>query len=324
MRMLPTASHWGSSAMVQRVIRSNRVKSVPATPLYASLDVFLLDGKVKRLSNHTILFYKRHLTRFFRWSEEHGVTTVEAISPAILRTYLALLQDRGLTDTSLHAAARALRSWLNFCVNEEFVATSAMEKIRMPRLDRRILPSFTKEDVKRLLDTCATSRERALVVVLLDTGVRISECAALTVGDIEIKTGTVRIRQGKGGKDRVVYLGNRALRTLSRYFMDYGIQTSSEKDPVWIVDSGEGRLTDSGLRQILSRLGRRAGVQHCHPHTFRRTFALWSLRAGMSLFHLQRLMGHADIAILRQYLALVDDDLHAAHQQYGAVDHLLP
>ena len=71
---------------------------------------------------------------------------------------------------------------------------------------------------------------------------------------------------------------------------------------------------------MLERLGNRAGVEHCHPHTFRRTFALWSLRSGMSLYHLQRLMGHEDIAVLRQYLALVDTDLKSAHEKYGAVD----
>jgi integrase/recombinase XerD len=72
----------------------------------------------------------------------------------------------------------------------------------------------------------------------------------------------------------------------------------------------------------LKRLGKRAGVEHCHPHTFRRTFALWSLRAGMSIYHLQRLMGHADITVLRQYLDLVTEDVQAAHQAAGIVDKL--
>ena len=74
---------------------------------------------------------------------------------------------------------------------------------------------------------------------------------------------------------------------------------------------------------LLRRLGQAACVAHCHPHTFRRTFALWSLRAGMNIYALQRMMGHADLQILRRYLALIDDDLRQAHDKHGAVDHVL-
>ena len=81
-------------------------------------------------------------------------------------------------------------------------------------------------------------------------------------------------------------------------------------------------MTDSGLRQLLERIGLRAGVAHCHPHTFRRTFALWSLRNGMSIFHLQRLMGHADVTMLRRYLDLLHAGLQTAHAEHGVVDHM--
>ena len=74
---------------------------------------------------------------------------------------------------------------------------------------------------------------------------------------------------------------------------------------------------------MLKRLGVKARVEHCHPHTFRRTFALWSLRSGMNIYALQQIMGHSDLQVLRQYLALVEDDLHDAHQKHGAVDNML-
>lgn len=79
-------------------------------------------------------------------------------------------------------------------------------------------------------------------------------------------------------------------------------------------------MTIRGLQRLLYRLGQRAQVKNCHPHTFRRTFALWSLRSGMNIYALQKLMGHADLNILRRYLALVEDDLRLAHQEHGAVD----
>ncbi len=83
------------------------------------------------------------------------------------------------------------------------------------------------------------------------------------------------------------------------------------------------RYTVDGVQSMLARLGERAGVAHCHPHTFRRTFALWSLRAGMNIYALQRLMGHTDLTMLRRYLALVETDLAQAHREHGAVDSTL-
>lgn len=92
---------------------------------------------------------------------------------------------------------------------------------------------------------------------------------------------------------------------------------------MWLSTTRQRRLTISGVQQLLRRLGRAAGVENCSPHTFRRTFAIWSLRNGMNLFRLARLMGHRDISVLRQYLYLLKEDLRAAHAQYGSVDRLL-
>jgi site-specific recombinase XerD len=129
------------------------------------------------------------------------------------------------------------------------------------------------------------------------------------------------VRQGKGRKDRTTYLGARARKHMLRYYLDCG--APSPHGPVWRNERTGERLTTSGLRRLLLRLGEATSVPHCAPHTFRRTFALWSLRSGMSIYHLQRLMGHEDITVLRQYLALVDDDIAGAHARYGAVDNML-
>ena len=106
-----------------------------------------------------------------------------------------------------------------------------------------------------------------------------------------------------------------------RYYLQRG--TPGEKDAIWLTEREQTRLTQSGLNQLLQRLGKKAGVKDCKPHTFRRTFALWSLRNGMNIYALARIMGHTDIAILRQYLALVEGDAKAAHDQHGAVDNML-
>ena len=100
----------------------------------------------------------------------------------------------------------------------------------------------------------------------------------------------------------------------------YGRQPVTPDDAVWRTLDSDTRLTYFGLRSLLQKLGKKAGVKPCNPHRFRRTFALLALRNGMNVYALQRIMGHSDLTVLRRYLALVDDDLLEAHQQFGAVD----
>jgi len=140
------------------------------------------------------------------------------------------------------------------------------------------------------------------------------------VGDANIATGAITIRQGKGKKDRVAFLGSKARKTLTKYLLER--QAREPKSPLWLSERGDA-LTTWGLRQLLERLGTRADVRPCSPHTFRRTCALWSLRAGMSIYHLQSMLGHSDLSVLRKYLALVEGDLEEAHKNHGAVDHML-
>lgn len=285
-----------------------------------SYQMFLLDCKIRRLSPRTIEFYNCQILPFLRWCSQRQIVSVAAVMPAHIRAYLAEKLECNLSDYTLHAIARSLRAYLNFCVREELLQVSPMKKVSMPKVERRILPSFEAGDIDKLMRVCTESRDRALIMFLLDTGCRAMELVNLNGGDVDVLSGIVNIRKGKGAKDRTVYLGSNSRKALRRYYLERGRPGSNE--PIWRNARTATRLTDSGLRQLLERLGKAAGIEHCHPHTFRRTFALWSLRNGMSLYHLQRLMGHEDIVVLRQYLALVEADLQGAHAQYGTVDNM--
>jgi len=146
---------------------------------------------------------------------------------------------------------------------------------------------------------------------------------------VDLRSGAVRVIHGKGGRDRTCYLGAKARQALVKYLrarprmLLSGASAPVYTGALWLsVNTGQA-LTACGLAQVLQRLGERAGVAHCHPHTFRRTCALWSLRAGMSVYHLQAIMGHSDLETLRRYLALVESDAEEAHRRFGAVDNML-
>ena len=262
------------------------------TRLDSQAESFLLDGQARGLAAGTLRFYGEKLRAFVGYLQGEGIEAADAITPGHIRRYLAAMQERGLKANTVHAHARAIRSFCNFLTAEGEMPESPMRRVKMPRTGKEILPAFTAQDVQDLLEACLNSRDKAIVLCLLDTGVRAREFLALNLGDVDLATGAVQVRQGKGGKGRVVYLGAKSRQMLQRYLRrrqdaDHLTVTSA----LWTTRSGN-RLRLSGLRQVLRRLGERSGV-HCHPHRFRRTFALWSLRAGMDVYSLQRLMGHA-------------------------------
>lgn len=289
-----------------------------STPIADVLELHELDCRARRLAPATLQFYAARLRPFLAFCEAQNAHTIGDLSPALIRPYLAGLQARGLAAHTIHGHARAVRTLCLFLVREGLLQVSPMAAVRMPQLPKRVLPALSVEDARALLGACETERDATIVLFLLDTGLRAAELVALDGADVDLTAGLVHVRLGKGSKDRIAYFGARTAKQLRRYYLDAGRPGPNEA--VFRSERTAQRLTTNGLRQMLQRLRGRAAVPYCTPHTFRRSFALWSLRSGMSIYHLQRLMGHEDITTLRRYLALVDDDLRAAHARYGAVD----
>ena len=133
-------------------------------------------------------------------------------------------------------------------------------------------------------------------------------------------SGTVTVNLGKGGKDRITYIGVKTLKLLTRYHFQRG--KPAGKEAIFVSQTSGDRLTVYGLAQVMERLRDATKVEICTCHTFRRTFAISCLRNGMNIYVLARLMGHVDIVILKQYLDIIADDLKTAHQKYGVVDNM--
>ena len=203
-----------------------------------------------------------------------------------------------------------------------------MRRVAMPRLEQRIPEPFTIEDIRKLLAACDRrtprgARDYALVLVALDSGLRLAELASLKVGDIDMHTGVVSVI-GKGRKQRQAVVGAKARAALLKMQALCG---SNPGEGLWPAFNWRGErtgyLTRHGVQLAFVRLGRKAGVAPCGPHRFRRTFALWSLRHGMDLHSLRLLMGHSDLTVLTRYLKLAGEDLQRAHKQHSPVDRLL-
>ena len=289
------------------------------------IESFLVDRKAQGLSIDTVLFYKKKLNYFAKFCESQALTQVGQLTPDLLRRYLLGLSD-GHNPGGVHACFRTLRTLLLWVAQEEIMPLdwrNPIHKVKAPKLPNELLEPITLEDVNALVATCKYSfsgtRDKAMVLGLLDTGARAQEFLNLNLEDVEMATGAVVIRQGKGRKPRMVFLGRKTLRAIRAYFR-FRRDTISA---LWVSVHGE-RMTYTALRGLLRRRAQLAGLKEIPtPHDFRRAFALVMLRNGVDVFSLQKLMGHADLQVLRRYLAQTDQDVQTAHMRGSPVDHNL-
>jgi len=294
------------------------------TPLGLAEESFYLDHEIRHCTDKTMEGYRHDLAVIVRWLEDHEVVEPRQITAHHIRLFLHEVDSRNVSGYTLHRYARVIRAFCNFMVREDLIERSPMAKVGMPRLPKELLPAFTVDEMQRLLAAAEQGRcpvrDTAVLLTLLDTGCRSAEFLALTLGDLDLTTGQVTVIQGKGRKDRTTYLGVRARAAVVQYLKQRKRRDSRES--LWLTEADKP-LTKAGLRMLLDRLAKRANLTDVHPHKFRRTFALWSLRAGMNIYCLQALMGHSSLGILQRYLALVEADLEKQHREHGAVDSML-
>ena len=161
-------------------------------------------------------------------------------------------------------------------------------------------------------------RNRLIILILLDTGVRVGELARLNVDDLNMETCEVLVRPFRSSiksRPRTVYIGKRTQKELWKYLLG---REKIKNDPLLLSVSGR-RMSADGIKHLIRRVSIRAGVP-AHPHAFRHTFAIEYLRNNGDIFTLQRLMGHSTLEMVRHYLALANTDMEAAHRRASPVD----
>lgn len=276
---------------------------------------FYLSRQAIRVSPRTLGFYSEKLTKFISWLDAQSLTDPADLSAKHIRQFVSTLAERSLSDWTLHGYARAIKTFVRFLYDEKYIHTPI--KIDMPRIKKHRLPMLDAIEVERLLSYCSI-RERAIIMFLVDTGIRISEAISLNCGDVDMKTGRVRVYNGKGGKSRIVVAGANARRALLAY--QRTIEYTSSTDPLFQTITST-QFTKDGLSQVFLRLSKRSGI-HFSAHALRRTFCILSLRAGMSPLVVQDLMGHADLTMTKHYAQMIDDDLIQSHKEFSPIDNL--
>lgn len=269
--------------------------------LYAG--TMLTEGKSKK----TVAGYIRLLRKF---REQVGKNFRE-INSFDVRIWIAEMQKH-VSARSCENYRAYLSAFFRWMSVEDLTQTNIMEKIKPIRYTEEVRHPFSEAEIDAMRTGCETLRDRAMLEVLLSSGIRISELCALDKEDIDFNTNTLTVRHGKGGKQRTTYITDVCKVHLLKY-----LESRSDSNPAVFVQRYGNRHTKNSAENDLHRIGSRSGVTDVHPHRCRRTFATNMYKRGMDIRTIQRLMGHSDINTTMVYVTATDQKIQSEYRRFA-------
>ncbi len=315
--------------------------------LSQAIEGFVLEKQAQRLSARTLENYLRAFRKFSDFLGEDlplceitpdqvrrfmiDLGTVPRSPDGVAPRSARILSKK--TQLNIHVALSSLWTW---AVAEDIADQHVMRNVPRPRPETRAVNPFTEQDIRALLEACDYSnvytrpskracnntrptalRDRAIILLLLDTGMRASELCELTLQAVDLKNRRTRVF-GKGSKERILRFSPTTGRALWRYINQHR-QDAPASAPLFITRGGTP-YNRGALRLLTKRLGERAGVPDCHPHRFRHTFAIQFLRNnGTNIFALQAALGHTSLDMVKKYLSIIQADLDTAYETASPV-----
>ena len=284
-----------------------------------SIDGFLAHlGGIRNLAENTRRAYRGDLVAFLDWTRREGVAPL-SITHRDLRAYLSELARAGYSSRTVARHLSALRGLYRWMLREGRCASAAVAALSSPKLARTLPRTMSDEDAGRLLATCGGEgpvdlRDRAFLELLYATGARVSEAAGLSLGDLDLAQGQVRLF-GKGSKERLVPLYRTAVERLARYLADGRPRLVRPGRPVeaLFVSTRGNPMSADALRTVFERRVAEAGLDPAlTPHAMRHTFATELLGGGADLRSVQELLGHESLATTQIYTHLTVERLREA------------
>jgi integrase/recombinase XerD len=276
----------------------------------------------KGLSNNTIEAYSHGLNRFLIHLREKGSHEIQNVDKFDVRAYLLELKKQGLSTKTIVRNLVAIRNFFRFLVQERILEVNPVEALGFPKVPKTLPEILTLKEVGRLLEqpdpqTPLGIRDRAMLEVLYATGVRVSELTRLPINQINLEGGYILV-YGKGSKERMVPMGNEAIKWVSLYLKTARekLARGRENQSLFINRSGKG-MSRQRFWRSLKEYGRRAGIRkRITPHLLRHSFASHLLEGGADLRSVQMLLGHVDISTTQIYTHVTGEKLKKIHQRY--------
>lgn len=274
--------------------------------------------------------------------EVHGVGTIDKVEMAHINGFYATIRkpkseliecsspavrhQKGYSATTVALMGTDLRAVFNWLLlqvenRKQVLDFNPMKGAAKPKRDTTVLPPYEQHEIEKLLEACSGNqplrvRDKALILMFLDTAIRLEGMSKLKIMDVNMEANTVTYDPKGGGQPQTAYFSSITKRALAKYLALAGMADKTHEDPLWW--GKRGALTYYGISEVIQKIGSRAGV-HGECHKLRRTAAITMLRQGASLEDVRELLSHADYQCIRRYLKYLDEDLKRAHDKHSPV-----
>ena len=317
-------------------------------PVRFCIDEYILDHKSQNHSPKTIEWHTLALGKLATFLEKQGITCVEQIERVHLLSWLTALgaepgaRGKPLAARSVNGYARSMRAFCNWLELEGYVPVSPANRVKMPKVGKPLIRIIEFDEFERMLQACTpphevgpttdrnAARNRAIFWLLWDTGIRLAELCDLRLPNFDRTKGVI-IVHGKGDKERRIALGRNALRTLLLYIDRYRPNReelveigNANEEHVFLSERGFP-LTRRGIDMLFIRIRKRANLpidKRISAHIFRHTFAVRYLMLGGDIYTLQELLGHEDIATIKNYMHLNDTLVQEQKRKFSPGDNV--
>jgi integrase/recombinase XerD len=296
-----------------------------AEALEAHRRTFLESLRVRSYARGTLLSYGDALTVFFAFLTRTGIDDVRSVTRETIRAYQTWLMEQPWTAWTRVARLQGLKRFFEHLEATDAMLVNPCLGLTLPRVGRR-LPRvvLSREEARRILDAPDTQtktgiRDRAILELFYSTGIRRAEMGRLTIHDLDLKNGFVRVNQGKGGKDRVVPMGEKAAAYVAEYLRHVRSEWSKknrEERALWLSSQrGCPSLGLPMIEQLVKKYGRQAGLGQVSPHVWRHTCATHLVSNGANIAYVQRLLGHRSLRTTQLYSRVAATEVKATHRK---------
>jgi site-specific recombinase XerD len=300
-----------------------------------------LSNRAESKSEKTISWYGDILKSFSRYLRGKGhKDDISSFDLQVIRGYLLYLkrkpkfeghpctpkQDRPLSSQTVRCHSRGLKAFSSWLYLEGYTSENRLKNLKLPKAPIKIVEPLTPGEIKKITTSINRNsptgiRNYTILITMLDTGLRVSEAANITLSRLNVKDGYIKV-MGKGSKERIVPIG-KYVQLTSFSYIDKARPKPSDPDYNYLFLSRGGKpITPNTIKLVFSRLAKKSGINRLHAHLCRHTFAINYLLNGGDIFSLKEILGHATLDMVNHYLHFTSAQIVVQHHKYSPMDKL--
>jgi len=300
------------------------------TDLSVLLQHFEVHNKTEGKSPRTVGWYNEVLGMFIKWLREDGSSTaIGEIDEYLVRRFILYIQEKpGIKGRmSTHTVAnrvRALKAFFAWLTRKGYTTDDLLREVRVPRTVQQVIEPLSEEEIGKIFsginaNTVLGARNCALVSLMLDTGLRLSEAAYLEEFDVHLEQRYVKVLS-KGGKERIVAFGVACQRAILHYYHHFRVAPTHAGVTTFFLTIDGDPLSPEAIKSYFRRLSESVGIPRLHPHLLRHTYATSFLLNGGNLFTLRLNLGHSTLVMVENYVHIASRQAAVQSQEFSPLD----